>query len=632
VSKSHHPNPQLERRQWRSLDGVWRFAYDNQRQWERPEEVIFDRDITVPFPPESRASGIGDTGFHPDVWYALTLQLEEGERPQRGQSRLGLHFGAVDYRASVWVNGQFCTEHEGGHTPFTVDLTHAALHSETLEIVVRSEDDPHDMHQPRGKQDWQREPHVIWYPRTTGIWQTVWLEVVPVTRIENLVWTADLTRWEIALEAQIGGAIADGTTLRVRLSAKDTELCHDLIQVKSNRLKRSFALPDAGIEDGRWHMVWSPEHPNLIQASLELIGPAGQVLDVVSSYTALRSVATDGQRFLLNGHPYYLKMVLDQGYWPDSLMTASDEELRADVELTKRLGFNGARKHQKIENPRWLYWCDVLGLLVWEEMPSHYAFSNVAVERLTREWLEVIHRDRSHPCIVAWVVFNESWGVPNLIQDSSQRDYIKALYHLTKALDPTRLAIANDGWEFLDGDWIGLHDYTHKPALLLERYGSPAAVEKTLTQPWGRALRLKEADSSDKPVVLSEFGGVSVEIDGKNGWGYSRANSQHEFLEQYSALLDATHTMKNLAGFCYTQLTDTFLEKNGLLTADRQPKADVLQLAAATRGERDAHEVEMEGEANPLGYSRRWYSTPHEDLHDLERLPTSRNTAIAEPA
>lgn len=594
---SQHPNPQLERPHWRDLGGTWRFAFDDEARFTRPEEVEFDREILVPYAPESPRSGIGDQGYHRAVWYRTAVRLT----PQELEAgRLLLHFGAVDYRATVWANGARVAEHTGGHTPFCADVTDALGGGDVLEVVVRAEDDPHDLAKPRGKQDWQREPHSIWYPRTTGIWQPVWLEAVPATRIAKLRWTPDVPGWSLGLEARLAGPFLPGLSLRVRLRAGGEVLAEDRYALSGPRLARTLALPDPGIDDLRDGLLWSPEHPQLIDAELELLqGEA--VLDRVSSYTALRSVRLEGRRFLLNERPYYLRMVLDQGYWPEGLMTASDEELRRDVELTRRLGFNGARKHQKLENPRWLYWCDRIGLLVWDEMPSAYTFAPEALGRLTQEWLEAIERDCSHPCVVGWVPFNESWGVPDLPTHAAQRDFVKGLYHLTRAQDPTRLVSANDGWEQPAGDVFAIHDYTPDPEVILRRYADLEALAKAAEtfRPGGRRLALEGFEWQEKPALLTEFGGIAFSQG--DGWGYSRAQSAEGFLEHYSALLEAVHRSEGLAGFCYTQLTDTFQEKNGLLYADRTPKADLDRLCRATRGPAQPYD-----EANPLGYSRRW--------------------------
>ncbi|HEU4740248.1 MAG TPA: glycoside hydrolase family 2 TIM barrel-domain containing protein [Meiothermus sp.] len=605
MSGTAHPNPLLERAHWRDLNGPWRFAYDDEARWHRPAEVEFDREIIVPYAPESAKSGVGEGGYHPVVWYARRVQLEPHERA----GRLLLHFGAVDYQAKVWANGVQVAEHKGGHTPFCADVTEAVAGLDTLEIVVRAEDDPHDLARPRGKQDWEPEPHVIWYPRTTGIWQTVWLEPVPPTWIENLRWTPEVEAWAVGLEVKLAGPLRPNLRVRVRLFKGREELLDDTFAVKGRRVSRRLHLQDPGIDDERSKFLWSPEHPHLIGARVELL-EADTVTDTLQSYTALRSIGTDGHRFTLNGSPYRLRLALDQGYWPDTLLTApSDEALRRDVEMAKLLGFNGVRKHQKLEDPRWLYWCDRLGLLVWEEMPSAYRFHPDYVGDFVSEWREAIERDYSHPCIIAWVPFNESWGAPDLNTNQTHRHYVQTLYHLTKTLDPTRLAIGNDGWEFVVGDWVGIHDYTHKPEKLLERYGTPQAVTLTVEQPWGRALRVQGFELGGQPVVLSEFGGMAFSPEAPRGfktsWGYSRAQDSEAFLTWYEGMMQQVHLLRGIAGFCYTQLTDTFQEKNGLLDEHRNPKADLARLRRATKGERKPTEEELEPD-HPMGYSRHW--------------------------
>ncbi|MBZ9753526.1 glycoside hydrolase family 2 [Deinococcus sp. HMF7604] len=598
-----HPTPLLERDHWRDLSGTWRFCFEDVGVWKHPSEVVFDRDIQVPYAPESPLSGIGDQGFHHVVWYGLTLTLTPEER----QSRLLLHFGAVDYAATVWVNGRLVATHEGGHTPFTADVTRQAQLAETIEVTVRAQDDPHDLAKPRGKQDWQRDPHSIWYPRTTGIWQTVWLEQVSDTYIQKVGWFSNMDQWQLGLQLHLVGTLAPGLSVRVRLWRDDVLLVDDRYGLQSHEVERRIALADPGIDDFRNELLWSPSHPQLLGSCLELMD-GDQVIDRVYSYAALRSVCIAGNRFLLNGRPYYLKMVLDQGYWPGGLMTATDTELRRDVELTRQLGFNGVRKHQKIENPRWLYWCDVLGLLVWEEMPSSYRFTPQAVERLVHEWQEVIARDRSHPCIVAWVPLNESWGVPDLPTNPSHRNYVQALYYLTKTLDPSRPVIGNDGWEHISTDILTIHDYTDDTAALYQRYSTLDATRATLTlqQPADRFLTLSGFQAADQPVMLSEFGGIAYIPDQESGWGYSQSQSEDDFQRDYKTLLAAIYDCHGLSGFCYTQLTDTFQEKNGLLYDDRSPKADLLGLASSTQGTRTAREMTVDPLLNPFSTSSQW--------------------------
>jgi beta-galactosidase/beta-glucuronidase len=290
--------------------------------------------------------------------------------------------------------------------------------------------------------------------------------------------------------------------------------------------------------------------------------------------------------------PLELRLVLDQGYWPKTGMTPpSDEALLSDALLVKKLGFNGVRKHQKIEDPRFLYWADRIGLLVWEEMPSAYRYTRNSIARLTREWLEVLERDSSHPCIITWVPFNESWGVPDLPDSSAQRNYVQALYNLTKCLDPTRPVIGNDGWESVATDIIGIHDYDAQPERISNRYGKDDAAARLLQRerPGGRMLMVDGHTVTDQPVMLTEFGGIALKsVSGpdadKKIWGYSEARTPEDFLEKYQALLKAVHAVPLLAGFCYTQFADTYQEANGLVYADRTPKAPLEELARATNG------------------------------------------------
>jgi hypothetical protein len=320
------------------------------------------------------------------------------------------------------------------------------------------------------------------------------------------------------------------------------------------------------------------------------------VVDEVGSYTALRSVSAARDRLLLNGRPYYLRLVLAQNFWPQSHLAAPDADaLRQEVELVKGLGFNGVRLHQKVEDPRFLAWCDRLGLLVWAEMPAAFEFSTTTIERVTREWLEVLEREASHPCVVAWVPVNESWGVPALVRSRQQEDFVRALYHLTKSVDPGRLVIGNDGWEQPVTDVVTVHDYTARGAVLRERYGDHAALAHTLAhiQPAYRVVLLPGATHMDAPVLISEFGGISLDVpDGDTegvgefvdgGWsGYGVVRNPEHLLAGYRDLVGALLDSPAVVGFCWTQLTDTQQERNGLVTAQRRPKVPVEEIRAVT--------------------------------------------------
>ncbi|MCU1383038.1 MAG: Beta-galactosidase [Acidobacteria bacterium] len=575
-----YPRPQLCRANWQSLNGEWDFALDPKAAWNEPRDVTWNARIVVPFAPETEASTVHETGFFRACWYRRTVAattLQEGER-------LLLHFGAVDYVATVWCNDHLAARHEGGYTPFCVDVT-PFLNGGDATIVVRADDDPQDLAKPRGKQDWQLKPHSIWYPRTTGIWQTVWTEVVPATRIDRLRWTPNLERWEIGFEAWLCGSTSGRLRMHVHLSVGDTVVADDTFTVIAGEVHRRIALSDPGIDDYRNELLWAPERPTLISAKIELWADRADRIDAVTSYTALRAVAVQRDRFVLNGRPYLLRLVLDQGYWPETGLTApGDQALKRDVELAKAMGFNGVRKHQKVEDPRYLYWADKLGLLVWSEMPSAYRFTQASVERVSRQWTEAVTRDYSHPCVVAWVPFNESWGVPNLPDNPNERHYVQALYHLTKTLDATRPVIGNDGWESVATDMIGIHDYDSRPDRIARRYHADEVLPRLFRRerPGGRLLVLGEGAPAEQPIVLSEFGGIAC-TDEPGTWGYSRC-SPDEFAQRYTRLLETVRSLAVLSGFCYTQFADTFQEANGLLRADREPKFPLPEIAKATRG------------------------------------------------
>lgn len=572
-----YPRPQLVRDRWLSLNGVWRFSANGENDLS---SVDFNQQIVVPYPPESALSGLADSNSFPRSWYQRTFDVPVEWRGKR----VLLHFGAVDYQTTVWLNGQMVAQHAGGHTPFSVDIT-AVLDGHQQTVTVLAEDDPHDLHKPRGKQDWLDDPHVIWYPRTSGIWQSVWIEAVPATRIDKLNFRPSLADFSIGLEVAIAGDW-HGSSLEVEMTLAGKVIALQTIGVSSERQGTVLRLPDPGIDDARNEFLWTPESPTLIDVRLTL-AKNGSLVDSVSSYTALRTIEARGGRLLLNGRPYFMRLVLDQGYWDESHLAApSDDALRRDVELAKAMGFNGVRKHQKIEHPRYLYWADRLGLLVWTELPSAYSFSHTSSQRLTREWIEVIERDINHPSVVAWVPFNESWGVPDLPTEAPQRHLVAALYHLAKALDPTRPVIGNDGWEFVIGDLFTVHDYSQEPDQLRARYGDLESQIQTAKEhgPAGRAVVLAQAeDPTDLPFLVSEFGGVRFSHE-ETGWGYGTANSPDDLLEKYSALVAAL-TPEAMAGFCYTQFADTFQEQNGLLFSNRTPKIDLVRLARATRGE-----------------------------------------------
>jgi hypothetical protein len=589
-----YPRPQLARQDWTDLGGQWDFGTDDGAGlgagWETGDGP-FGQVITVPYPPEAPLSGVGDRGFHPVVWYRRRFAA-----PARAAGdRVLLHFGAVDYAAQVWVNGQLAGRHEGGHSPFSFDITELLARADPAVLVVRAADDPADPYQPRGKQDWRKEPHGIWYHRTTGIWQPVWLETVPACHITALSWRSDVAAGQVTAEAELSMTAAPGSTLRVRLALGEELLAEQTAAVTGRHVRLHLAVPALANAWERDRLLWWPESPTLVGAELELAGPgagadragadpAGN--DRVSSYLGLRTVGVADGHFLINGRPRFLRFALEQGYWPQSHLAApSPQALRAEVKLARSLGFNGVRVHQKAEDPRFLYWADRHGLMVWGEMPSPAGFSARAIGALAAEWQEIVLRDRSHPCVVAWVPLNESWGVPDIPSQPDQQHLAAALYHLTRSLDPTRPVISNDGWEQPDGDIWTVHDYAPTGRGLTERYSSREAIADTLATRWPGRHRvvLDGAAERGQPVMLTEFGGLTYapEADAEGVWhGYGTVASTADLTGRLADLVSAVCTSDALAGFCYTQLTDTEQERNGLTYADRTPKVEPAQLRA----------------------------------------------------
>ena len=598
-----YPRPMMCRERWLSLDGTWEFAHDDAdaglggRWFEVDAQASFDQRIEVPFPPESPASGIGARGFHPVVWYRRTLphdDLVTGDADER----VLVHFGAVDHRADVWLDGQHVVAHTGGQTPFTADATEAiAAGASEHVLVVRAEDHPDDVEQPRGKQDWREQPHGIWYERTTGIWQSVWVETVPADSVAELSWAADLPGGVVHGQVVMRRAPVDPLELEVTLSLGEEVLARASCEVTAAVCDLDVRLPVLRNGQDRARLLWSPESPTLVDARVvvrEVV--SRREVDAVDSYLGLRSAGVDGGRFRLNGAPYYMRSVLDQGYRPEThLASRGSAQLRGEVEQIKAMGFNAVRVHQKAEDPRFLHWADRLGLLVWGETAGAYAFSPTAIALLVTEWTELVRRDRSHPAVVAWVPINESWGVQDVAVSRAQQQYAQAMASLTRALDPTRPVMSNEGWEHVDSDVLGVHDYTVDPDRLQARYASREAVLDLLAAGHGPAGRRLVLTASQRdafiegraPLMVTEFGGISLSSD-EGSWGYAQAGSVSDYAALLTRLFEALRSSPEIAGFCYTQYLDTGQETNGLVFADGTPKLPVDTIRQIVTGHKDA--------------------------------------------
>jgi hypothetical protein len=571
-----YPRPQLMRgeRSWKSLNGQWEFAFDDEDRgrtgrWFAVDGEPLPLNINVPFCYQSRMSGIGDPAHHDILWYRKKFRFDgcaDGDH-------VVLHFGAVDYEAEIWLNGIFIGRHSGGHSSFSFEVGDALSSGDNL-LVLRVRDYSADPSIPRGKQYWKERPDSIFYTGTSGIWQNVWLERLPEVHVKGLRFTPDIDRDEIGIEIGLEG-FKPGQKIEARLEIRfgDDTICLDSLQLHSPRIRRSVALGDYNDHgEGRW---WSPENPNLYSLTLRLV-QGDEELDRVESYFGMRKVSVINGQFCLNNRPYYMRLVLDQGYYPDSLMTPPDAEaIRSDVELIKAMGFNGIRRHQSVADPRFLSCCDREGLLVWEEAPAAHKFSGEMVQRFLREWMEIVERDINHPCIAVWVPFNESWGVSNIVKDLSQRSLTEGAYHLTVAMDPSRCVLSNDGWEHTRSDLCTIHDYTPEPERIRTRYASVDSALAPLHPGPGRFIMVPGFDYGGEPCILSEFGGISFRTGEREGWGYSSAADPEDFRLRLEGLFSAVYASPVLQGFCYTQFTDVEQEINGLLTARREPKSDL---------------------------------------------------------
>lgn len=589
MPREEYPRPDFVRESWSCLNGLWEFAFDDEdrglsQEWFAPgARSAYDRNILVPFSYQCRASGIGDPRPHPVVWYRRVFDVPASWT----NNRILLHFGAVDYACDVWVNGKHAGSNIGGYVPFSLDIT-TLVCSGPNELVVRVEDREFTW-LPRGKQSAKRDSWACWYTRTTGIWQSVWIEPVHAAHLAELRVVPDIDNGHVDIEYWVSDWDA-GLTLTATVYYRGVELTRTVMPVEGE--SSSFAdepLPwgHARIKLPELHL-WTPETPELYDLVLQL-SRGTQVLDSARTYFGMRKVHLENGRFMLNNRPYYLRMVLDQGFWPETVYTPpSVEAIRYDIEMTKAMGFNGARKHQKIEDPCYYYYADRIGLVVWAEMPSAYDFRESSLPSLYGEWGRAVLRLRNHPSIVAWVPMNESWGVSQLARQPSraalqQTHHLVALYHFTKALDATRPVVSNDGWEHAQTDIVTIHEYTERGNDLAERYQKYRQNRTSAPFTHQRLTHLPGYAYNGEPVMITEFGGVKLESEQtpNEGWGYGNpARSPEEFVRRLQDLVSSIRSLEDVSGYCYTQLTDVEQETNGLLTFDRKAKVPTQHLAA----------------------------------------------------
>lgn len=574
IPRPEYPRPQFYRETWLNLNGQWNFAIEpgftgNEKDWPK-DGTKLDKKIIVPFCPESKLSGIVYTNFMNEVCYHRKFTVPN----QWDGKRVFLHFGAVDYECRAWVNGTAVGRHYGGSSSFCFEITDA-LRDGRNDLFVCALDDVRSDFQPAGKQSRRLESHGVVYTRTTGIWQTVWLEARPQSFIESVRIVPDLDNSRFILTPVINN-YRRGMEFKAALFSDKGE---KLTSVRSQSFSGTGQV--LNVKNPR---PWGPDDPYLYKLRFELLRDE-RVLDTVNSYAGLRKFHIEGNKFYLNNKPIFLRHVLDQGFYPDGIWTApSDKALKTDIELSMAVGFNGARLHQKVFEERFHYWADRLGYITWGEFcdwgGSHSFTNPQGVHNHQREWREVVMRDLNHPSIVAWTPFNETAGAARSRFEVHRRA-VKGTVDLTRALDPTRPINDASGYVHVETDIFTVHDYDQNPETFRERYASVAPDGQNVF------IRFPEisAPYEGQPYSVDEYGGTfwtkeyaTKEPAGnsRNQWGFGKSAEQVEELIGELTLILTNNP--NIAGFCYTQLTDVEQEVNGIYTYERGLKFDTERL------------------------------------------------------
>lgn len=588
MPRAEYPRPQFERNAWINLNGEWTYSFDFggsglEREWFK--STGFDQKIIVPFCPESKLSGVEYKDFINHMWYHRTISIPQ----DWANKQVLLNFGAVYYKSEIYIDGVFAARHFGGTSSFQVDITPYVKAGQTHNLVVYVESDVRSTHQPSGKQNLQFASYGCNYTRTTGIWQTVWMEAVHPEGLQSVQMIPDIDQQQLIIRPrfykELGG--------KLEVTLKDNGKVVSKETVAANSLS-TVILPVKKMK------TWSPENPFLYDVELRVIDKAGNVVDEVKSYAGMRKVHIEGKKIYLNNQPYYQRLVLDQGFYPDGIWTApSDEALKKDIQLSMEAGFNGARLHQKVFEERFYYWADKLGYLTWGEASSWGMDCNdiETARNFITEWTEIVERDRNHPSILIWTPTNEEFWpdrvqYPRLMQD---------LYKLTKAIDPTRPFHGTSGGSHIATDIWTVHNYEQDPAKLkdlLYNDGKLMEAPKWEIQLMPKNIGfngLKYTDQytfpqykHDMPYLIDEFGGIKwnpsqqMESAQNTSWGYGEP--PHSLEEFYARLEGLVNTVLSLSdhvwGYCYTQLTDVEQEQNGIYYYDRSPKFDMKRIHA----------------------------------------------------
>lgn len=568
-----YPRPQFVRKEWKSLNGEWNFIFDDNDEGEIKKYFLdfpkFNK-IHVPFTYETKLSEIEDESVHYIVWYNRKINIS---KEQLQNNNVILNFEGSDYKTKVWINGTYIGENIGAYSRFSFNIEKYIIEGEN-NITVKVEDSL-SKDQPRGKQRYKKESWKCWYIQTTGIWKTVWLEWVSKKYLKAVKITPNTDKIQLEIETNLSEQDIEKQKyyIETEISFNGKTLNKTTEIINSNYHKMETDIVQEGIE----HSIqkWSINNPNLYDINYKLYCE-DKVLDNVDSYFGIRKIEIKENKIYLNGEQLYLKLILDQGYWKESHLTPPNEEsLIKDIESVLAFGYNGIRKHQKVEDERFLYWCDVKGVLVWSEMANCYNFDDNSLHNFINEWIKVVKQNYNHPSIITWVPINESWGVPDISVSKKEQNFATTLYYLTKAIDNTRPVISNDGWEHTTSDIITIHDYKQDDELLYQEYtDKEMKVLNNLKEYNGKhRLFANGYKYEGQPVIMSEYGGVA--INSKEGWGYGKqVKDEKELIERFTKLTRAIKNIPYISGYCYTQLTDVQQEMNGLMNAKRNYKID----------------------------------------------------------
>lgn len=557
IPRPEYPRPQFERAEWINLNGTWTYEFDKSNSGKNRQLTTakqLSNTITVPFCPESKLSGVNHTDFIEQMWYQRSISIPENWK----NKKIMLNFGAVDYHAEIYIDGNYLGNHDGGSSSFSLDITPAVEPGNTHSLVVFVADKTRSGLQAVGKQSTQYNSYGCFYTRVTGIWQTVWLEAVSPYGLRSARTNPDIDQQQLIVTPEFYRSSND-ETLEITLYDNSRQVSRKVVKCNNGS---SVVLP---VKDTK---LWSPENPYLYDITYRIKNANGEVIDEVKSYVGMRKVHTSNGQIYLNNEPYFQRLVLNQGYYPDGIWTApTDEALKNDILLSKEAGFNGARLHQKVFEERFHYWADKLGFITWGESANwgmDYKEEEAARYFLT-EWSEILMRDYNHPSIIAWVPFNQPLENPYTLISGKMPRLIIDTYRLTKAIDPTRLVngIAGDT-HFLTDIW-GIRNYESDTARFA-RYLKPNE---------------KQAFYNHQPFFIGEFGGMlwTGAHKDKTSWGYGKTiTSEEGFYERLEGFMDAIANAKEVTGFCYTQLTDIEQEKNGIYYYDRRPKLDMKRI------------------------------------------------------